>query len=231
LLPFSPLFLSTYMPIPKQLYDHSSILDDPIPQRLTNTARVITLTNWFRQVDWVGAFTAGAGHGFYTARKYPKRYWNRVAFVMDPTMHVVGEFIMTENGSSYNANYPRNLIASDDQWFSPVAAEVGPDGNVWIADWYNYVIQHNAESDRQKPTPGNAYANPLRDRQHGRIYRIVYEEGAGNENFSLEGAGAEQLVETLSHDNMLWRKHAQRLLVERGKPDIVPALIDLVKDQ
>src|SRR5690625_5690400 len=72
------------------------------------------------------------------------------------------------------------------EWFSPIMAEVGPDGQVWIADWYNYIIQHNAESDRQEPTPGNAYANPLRDRQHGRIYRIVYEGGETEKPLNLK---------------------------------------------
>src|SRR5699024_6666195 len=143
---------------------------------LTESARVITLTNLFRQVDWVGAFTSASGHGVYTARKYPQKYWNKRAFVMDPTMQMVGEFILNKKKASYQAEYPRNLIASDDEWFSPIVAEVGPDGQIWMADWYNYIIQHNAESDRQEPTPGNAYANPLRDRQHGRIYRIVYKD-------------------------------------------------------
>src|SRR5690625_7591967 len=95
-------------------------------------------------------------------------------------------------------------------------AEVGPDGHVWVADWYNYIIQHNAETDRQEPTPGNAYANPLRDRQHGRIYRIVYEDAETSDPLSLEGAGTQKLVETLSHPNMRWRKHAQRLQIGRA---------------
>jgi len=46
----------------------------------------------------------------------------------------------------------------------------------------------------------------------------------------LENASPEKLVQTLSHPTMLWRRHAQRLLVERGKTDVLPALIQLVKD-
>jgi putative membrane-bound dehydrogenase-like protein len=225
---------STFVPFPQRLYDNVSALDDPLTDRLSESARVITLTNLFRQVDWVGAYTAGSGHGVYTARKYPQKYWNKRAFVMDPTMQMVGEFILNDNGSTYNAENPRNLVASDDAWFSPVVAEVGPDGQVWMADWYNYIIQHNAESDRQKPTPGNAYANPLRDREHGRIYRIVY-EGTDDSygDLSLADAGTANLVETLSHDNLLWRSHAQRLLVEQGEVDeeIASDLIGLVNNE
>ncbi len=56
----------------------------------------IALDNWFdpitknvRQVDWHGGFTAGAGHAIYTARAYPREYWNRTAFVTEPTGHLI----------------------------------------------------------------------------------------------------------------------------------------------
>jgi putative membrane-bound dehydrogenase-like protein len=222
---------STHITIPQQKYSKLSSLNDSNTDRLTNSARVITLTNLFRQVDWVGAYTAGSGHEVYTARTYPKKYWNKRAFVMDPTMQMVGEFILEDDGSSFHSHNPRNLVASDDEWFSPVVAEVGPDGHVWMADWYNYINQHNAESDRQEPTPGNAYANPLRDREHGRIYRIVYDDDNSTNDMTLHGASPQKLVETLSHDNMLWRTHAQRLLVERGERDVIPQLIELINDE
>ena len=222
---------STWLQFPQRLYGNLSGLDDSVTDRLTDTARIITLTNLFRQVDWVGAFTSAAGHGMYTARTYPREYWNRIGFVTDPTVQLIAEMIIEEDGSGYRAEHPRNLIASDDEWFSPVQAEVGPDGHIWFADWYNYIIQHNAESDRQEPTPGNAYANPLRDRQHGRIYRIVYEGGESSGYLNLAGASPQQLVDALSHANMLWRKHAQRLLVERGEADVSERLVELALDQ
>ncbi|MEX1183332.1 MAG: plastocyanin/azurin family copper-binding protein, partial [Gemmatimonadota bacterium] len=71
----------------------------------------------------------------------------------------------------------------------------------------------------------------LRDRHHGRIYRVVYEDAPAQPAMSLEGASPERLVETLRHDNMLWRMHAQRLLVERGQTDVTPGLLALVADQ
>ncbi len=223
---------STWLQFPQRLYNNLNDVEDSVTDRLTDTARIITLTNLFRQVDWVGAFTSAAGHGMYTARTYPKEYWNRIGFVADPTVQLIGEMIIGENGSGFSAEHPRNLIASDDEWFSPVQAEVGPDGHIWFADWYNFIIQHNAESDRQEATPGNAYANPLRDREHGRIYRIVY-EGAEvpSRPMNLAGANPQELVQALAHDNMLWRKHGQRLLVERGQTDVVPDLIELAENQ
>ena len=58
-------------------------------------------------------------------------------------------------------------------------AEVGPDGNVWIIDWYNYIVQHNPTPAGFKTGRGSAYETDLRDKKHGRIYRIVYEGEAG----------------------------------------------------
>ncbi|MEX1182362.1 MAG: PVC-type heme-binding CxxCH protein, partial [Gemmatimonadota bacterium] len=167
---------STYLPFSQRLNTLLPELEPALTERIADTDRIIMLNNKFRQVDFVGAYTAGAGHGIYTARTWPREYWNRSAFVSEPTGRLIGEFRIDPAGSSYRARHPRNLIASDDQWFAPVVAEVGPDGHVWIADWYNYILQHNAESNRQRAVPGNAYANPLRDRHHGRIYRVVYED-------------------------------------------------------
>ena len=222
---------STYLQFPRSNYPLLEGLEEGVTESLAPTPRMIPLSNAFRQVDWVGAYTAGAGHAVYTARAYPEEYWNRIAFVAEPTGHLLGAFVLDPAGSTYDARHPRNLVTSDDQWFSPVAAEVGPDGQIWIADWYNYVIQHNAESDRQRPSPGNAYANPLRDREHGRIYRIVYDGAEAAPRISLEGAGWPELVATLRNDNRLWRMHAQRLLVEGGAVDAVPDLIALTRDR
>lgn len=222
---------TTLHTIPQRYFNRFDQLEDSVTDRLTNIGRVITLTNLFRQVDFVGGFTSAAGHGFYNARTWPNDYWNRRAFITEPTVQLIAEMTYEQNGSGYTADYQRNLVASDDEWFSPVHAEVGPDGHVWISDWYNYILQHNAESDRQEPTPGNAYANPLRDRQHGRIYRIVHEESESSKSLNLANADPNALVETLSHSNMGWRLHAQRLLVESNSADIVPNLIELVNDQ
>ncbi len=52
-----------------------------------------------------------------------------------------------------------NLLAGADEWVSPVFAEVGPDGAVWVADWYSYIIQHNPVPEGFKNGSGNAYGN------------------------------------------------------------------------
>ncbi len=164
----------------------------------------------------------------YTARQYPPEYWNRTAFVNGPTGHLVGTFVLKADGSDFHSTSPFNLLASDDEWSAPIMSEVGPDGNVWVIDWYNYIVQHNPTPKGFKQGKGNAYETNLRDKKHGRIYRVVY--GDAGEPFTLADASPEKLVATLTHPTMLWRKHAQRLLVERGKTDVVDSLIALVRE-
>ncbi len=185
----------------------------------------------FRQVDWFGQFTAGAGHALYTSRRFPKSYWNRVAFICEPTGHLVHMCLMERQGSHYVTHDRFNLFASTDEWTSPVAAEVGPDGAVWVLDWYNYIVQHNPTPLGFETGKGNAYETPLRDKSHGRIYRVIDEQGGVGKPLNLASATPEQLVEALKNENMFWRLKAQWALVERGKDDVQPRLAALVNDR
>jgi putative membrane-bound dehydrogenase-like protein len=190
-----------------------------------------------RQVDVFGGFTAAAGHNFYTARDYPKEFWNQVAFVCEPTGHLVHIARIDKNGAGFVEKDGWNLFSSVDEWVSPVDAKVGPDGAVWILDWYDFIVQHNPT-----PTPdrggyaaengkGNAYENPLRDKSYGRIWRVVSHQSKQDEILQLEVDDADDLIEALGHDNMFWRLTAQRLLVERGNLDVLPKLYDLIRDE
>jgi hypothetical protein len=81
-------------------------------------------------------------------------------------------FELTPDGASYRSRNAWNLVASDDEWASPIMAEVGPDSCVWILDWYNYIVQHNPTPTGFKTGKGAAYETPLRDKKHGRVYRL-----------------------------------------------------------
>lgn len=192
------------------------------------------ITDKVRQVDVWGGFTAAAGHNFYSARTYPSTYWNKTAFVCEPTGHLVHIAKIKPDGGGFEEEDGWNLFAGADEWTSPVEAKVGPDGMVWVADWYNFIIQHN-------PTPspdrggyqadqgdGNAYVNPLRDKQHGRIWRVVYDEADTDDQItSLDKNDVEELLAALKSDNMFWRTTAQRLLIERGEQDVLPQLYSI----
>ncbi|MBO0700272.1 MAG: ThuA domain-containing protein, partial [Zavarzinella sp.] len=226
---------SEFMPIPNRYYEAVKGWGASLQLRgIADSYKFKPITDKVRQVDWHGGYTAGAGHALYTARAYPKEYWNRTAFVAEPTGHLVGTFVIRRDGSGFRSSNPFNLLASDDEWTAPIMAEVGPDGNVWVIDWYNFIVQHNPTPQGFRTGRGAAYENDLRDKTHGRIYRVIH-EGTGSvkdtgAQYSLAGASPEKLVATLKNPTLLWRRHAQRLLVERGNKDVLPALFALVRD-
>lgn len=229
---------SVFLPIPNRYYEAvRGWTPSLVLHTIADTHFFKAATDKVRQVDHHGGYTAAAGHALYTARRYPREYWNRTAFVNDPTGHLVGTFVLRREGSHFRSSNPFNLLASDDEWTAPIMAEVGPDGNVWVIDWYNYIVQHNPTPQGFQTGKGAAYETDLRDKKYGRIYRVVYDSDPGKpqanrpaSRFSLHGAAPRDLVAALRNDNLFWRRHAQRLLVERGQRDVVPALLDLVRD-
>jgi putative membrane-bound dehydrogenase-like protein len=220
---------SVHLPIPNRYYEHVRGWSSTVLRGIAGNAPMHPITDKVRQVDYHGHFTAAAGHALYTARTYPREYWGRTAFVAEPTGHLLATFEIQPEGPTFRSRNAWNLLASDDEWTAPIMAEVGPDGHVWVIDWYNYIVQHNPTPPGFKTGKGNAYETPYRDKTHGRIYRLVWKDAKPQASFSLHGATPAKLVETLRHDNMLWRLHAQRLLVERGKKDVLPALVKLAQ--
>lgn len=229
---------SNYVAIPRPFYQHVQGLSGDGKKKIDGHYAIQPNTQKIRQVDVQGGFTAAAGHTFYTARAFPREYWNRIAFVNEPTGHVLHRAVIERDGSGYAEQDGWNIAASADEWFAPVAAEVGPDGALWFADFYDFIIQHN-------PTPfgptvqgytyvngrGNAYDTPLRERSRGRIYRLVWKGSVPAAPPALSVSRPDTLVAALGNDNMFWRLTAQRLLVERRQTDVVPALIAMVDDR
>jgi putative membrane-bound dehydrogenase-like protein len=154
--------------------------------------------------------SSGSGHAIYTARRFPESWWNKRALICEPPMHLVAAPRHENRGDSFSTTrFESNLYASADAWSAPVAAEVGPDGAVWIADWYNPICNHNPFRPHHKRGAGNAHVNDDRDREHGRIYRI-YPSGSKDDPFP-NLLSAEGCIEGLKHSNLLWRLAARRL--------------------
>lgn len=226
---------SVHVAIPHPYYRNVAGLRGDGKRKIDGHYAMHPNTPRMRQVDVHGGFTAAAGHSFYTARSFPQEYWNRVAFINEPTGRLIHRAIVERRGSGFVERDGWNVAASDDEWFAPVHAEVGPDGALWILDFYDFIIQHN-------PTPagdiagnhpylngrGNAYETPLRDNSRGRVYRLVWKGATPSAPLALTRTEPTALVRALGHDNMFWRTTAQRLLVERGELDVVPQLVALV---
>ncbi|MBA2762396.1 MAG: dehydrogenase, partial [Segetibacter sp.] len=169
---------------------------------------------------------------------FPKEYWNRIAFVNEPTGRLIHRAVMQQNGAGFKEDGDGwNMLSSADDWAGPIQAEVGPDGALWVVDWYDFIIQHNPTPSVErggydaKNGKGNAYINPLRDHERGRIYRIAYKNNDKRNTLTLSKSDPKGLIDALSNNNMFWRTTAQRLLVENGDKSVLPALYKLVRNE
>ncbi len=191
--------------------------------------KVHTITPNFRQVDVFGGYTAAAGSAFINSGNLPARFQGK-AMVCEPTMKTISLMDVQPDGAGYVAKDGFNLVASTDEWMSPVFSEVGPDGAIWFSDWQNYIIQHNPTPSYErggyaaKTGVGGAHENPLRDHARGRIYRVVWDKATKPAITSLKGASTAQLTAALGDDNQFWRLTAQRLLVEGKRVEAAPEL-------
>jgi putative membrane-bound dehydrogenase-like protein len=221
---------SNYLAIPGPYYDSiSSISSSGFTTTISDQNRFLPVTDRVRQVDQHGGYTAATGQTIYTARQYPEKYWNQATLVSDGTGHLLGCFFKQPDGAGFTAHNPHNVAASTDAWFSPTYSKVGPDGNVWFADLYEYIFQHNPTPSGFENGEGNAYETILRDKQYTRLPRLVYGDDDGQQ-LDLGDAEADEFVDALSHDNMFWRRTAQRLLVERGETDVVEDLLEVLEN-
>jgi putative heme-binding domain-containing protein len=128
------------------------------------------------------------------------------------------------NGSSFKAVPEPDFLTTSDGWFRPVSEQVGPDGALWIADWYDkYPCYQNAQADPEGV-----------DRERGRIWRVVYNTHAPGRpigtrpdaNMDLRKMKSEELVKLLEHPNVWQRRMAQKLLNERRHPEALLVFLD-----
>ncbi len=146
--------------------------------------RSFPLMNWkqqaYVQIDWVGNFTAAAGCCIYDGGAWPEKY-NYTHYVSEPTINIVHQDFLTPNGVSYVASkdperLEKEFIASTDLWFRPMHQRVGPDGALYILDFYNQAVIHNDTRGTRHDPHSNAAIRPDRDHHFGRIWRVQHKE-------------------------------------------------------
>ncbi len=233
---------SWILSIPKSAFVGSG-LEQPKTPRIDTSTAIYPITQDVTQVDQIDRFTAAAGHQFYNDAMLPAAISASTSLICEPTGHLVATGELLANGSLKKTLLRgNNLFASADAWSAPVAARSGPDGAVWVADWYDPIIQHNVvfrfynvarnydqphspyHVGEKGPGKGNAYQTPLRDREHGRIWRIVSPESLSQPTRKVDLKSVTGLVAALSSPSQLIRLQAQRLLIERGGDELVSSL-------
>jgi putative membrane-bound dehydrogenase-like protein len=180
----------------------------------------------------VGVMTAASGLTYYLADLFPPTY-RTATFVAESAHNLVHVDSVQDHGVTFRASRMfdgREFLASTDSWFRPVNFYIGPDGALYVIDFYRKIIEHPEWLDDATAKSSDLYAG----RDRGRIYRIVPTGTAAPSwlnQIRLGRASADELVRTLAHPNIWWRRHAQRLLVDRKPHGAVPLLERLATDQ
>lgn len=173
----------------------------------------------------VGVMTSACGLTTYLGGLFPVEY-NNVLFSAEPVHNLVHTDMLVDKGATFSAErqFPDSeFLASTDAWFRPVNFYVGPDGALYMLDYYRKIIEHPEWMSDEVNTSGELYAGD----DLGRLYRIT-PEGTPVMDFcdrlSLAQASVQELISYLEHPNRWWRINAQRLLVDRGGAEIIPGI-------
>lgn len=163
--------------------------------------------------------TALAGLDYYIASNFPDEYKNNF-YYGDVVLSRVSRSNFKMHGTTPIIQQEEDFIISDDPWFRPVDVKIGPDGALYIADFYNRIIGHY-----EVPLD-----HPGRDRQRGRIWRIVY---TGNntsipEKIDYSTLSLAELIDQLDHPNLPLRMSIADQIVDRFKQSAIPNLQQLV---
>jgi putative heme-binding domain-containing protein len=153
---------------------------------------------------WPGPWGAGVG----------ATEGERVFYVANPITNQIQSIIATRSGERYTYRKGPDLLTSTDKAFRPVAVQFGPDGCLYVVDWYNKIISHNE-------VPRN---HPDRDRERGRIWRIRHASQPMREPVAVAKLPTEDLPKHLGAANARIADLAWQEIVDRKATTLVPVL-------
>jgi putative membrane-bound dehydrogenase-like protein len=183
-----------------------------------------------RQIDVVGGYSAACSSLVYEGGAWPE-HWANSLFCTEPLVNIVHREVLVPEGATYTGvmeNTRAEFIHSpDDYWFRPIDVALGPDGALYLLDFYNPVVAHN---DTRGPLHSRSGASVRPDREHyfGRIYRVQHQDAKSLEVPDLNAAKLPGRVEALAHPNRVVRFNALNLLVEQDGDDVISALRTVV---
>ncbi len=159
--------------------------------------------------------TAIDGMIYYTDDLWPAEYRDHVLIGNVMTSRINHDRLEF-HGSSPRAVEEPDFVVADDPWFRPVDNLLGPDGALYIADFYNRIIGHY-----EVPL-----SHPGRDHDHGRIWRVVYKGGSATPH--LRPAALAQdldgLLGELGSPNLNRRMLAMNDLADRFGSQVLASL-------
>lgn len=152
----------------------------------------------------------------YEGGQFPERYRHNI--ISGNALHnrIWASELIPETSTYRTVDMPL-LCVSSDHWFRPVDVEVGPDGAVYVADWYDSRLSHVDVRDTWH-------------KQSGRLYRLQVKGAPPVKPFDLAKMPNDELLVRLGDKNKWFRQQAVRVLAERGDKGLLPALRDMVAD-
>lgn len=150
---------------------------------------------------------------------FPGPYAN-VMFVANPITRKVQAIRIHPQGPWHRYELLPDFVLSSDEWFRPVAIHFGPDGCLYIVDWYNKIISHN-EVPR---------THPERDKTRGRIWRVRHKDQARGAVPNIAKASDRELMKFLKSDSTWEMRAAWHQIVDRPVRSLERDLAQLAED-
>jgi putative membrane-bound dehydrogenase-like protein len=151
----------------------------------------------------------------YESDSLPERYRGKLFGVAPLLSHVVYSQVEPD-GSSFKTKDLGQPVTTTDTWFRPVDIKAGPDGALYIADWYDRQTNHYRNHEGQI------------DKMTGRIYRLRAKGAKPPPAIDLGKLATAELVALLAHPDKWRRQTALRILGDRKDASALPALRDLI---
>ena len=186
----------------------------------------------YQMLTNVGVFTSACGLTAYLGGAFPDKYNSNTTFVAEPVSNLIHADRLQPDGVSFKANSVlehKDFLTSTDPYCRLVNMYVGPDGALYVVDFYRQIIEGPEFMSEDVLKKVNLYNGTGK----GRIYRISASDAAPPEwtrGLKLGDASDEQLVEKLEDKNIWWRRNAQRLLVTRNSEKALPSLTKMAQD-
>jgi putative heme-binding domain-containing protein len=147
---------------------------------------------------------AYCGLVWFDSDAYPEEYRGKL-FMGNIHGNCINSDELTRDGSTYFAKPRPDFLTANDAWFMPVVQKVGPDGCLYILDWYD---RYHCYQDANRDPAGI-------DRLRGRLYRVRYKDTPRAASFDLQQERLDRLTARLGDPNIFFRESAQRILLER----------------